>query len=196
MADELSTAASGSDAIKLLESSEKGLVDNVTKILGEKPELLNYQEEETGHTPLHKACLTGKLEVAQALLAAGAEPNLDDANNQTCLHFAAKAYAEDTTGDFCFEDIIVALVEGGAISLTDRSKKLPDVGEDAATKVQSMMDVAERKGKAESKEREQQRKDRGMDAFGDALNKHLTNASTCVGVVGVKSFSEPGSTGK
>eukprot|EP00959_Pyramimonas_sp_CCMP1952_P178034 3721144-Pyramimonas_sp.AAC.1 len=79
---------------------------------------------------------------------------------------------------------------------TFRYRKIPDAGEDAASKVDASLSEAERKGRAENAERMKQRKDRGMDAFGKALQKHLTNASTCVGVVGVKSFNEPGSTGK
>jgi hypothetical protein len=86
-----------------------------------------------------------------------------------------------------------------------------------------------RLGKKESDERDKARKEAGERAFGNAMQKHLTNASTCVvragpltsvasapalprstevftttrchwfvwqGVVGVKSFAEPGSTGK
>ena len=75
-------------------------------------------------------------------------------------------------------------------------RKLPDAGEDAASKVDASLSEAERKGRAENAQKMKERKDRGMDAFGAALQKHLTNASTCVGVVGVKSFNEPGSTGK
>mmetsp|Transcript_10920 Transcript_10920/g.12849 ORF Transcript_10920/g.12849 Transcript_10920/m.12849 type:complete len:211 (-) Transcript_10920:283-915(-) len=196
MADELSEEAKANSLSKYLEASEKGLVDIVVEVLDKKPETLvgdgskkipfdkDWQQEETGHSALHKAALNGKLDVVKVLLEAGCDPNLDDANLQTCLHIAAKVYAEDTTGDFCFEDTIVALVEGGAMSLSDRDNNLPDVGEDAGTKVQTMIEEAEKKGKKERSAREKLRKEKGMNAFGNAMAKHLDNTAAFIGVKG------------
>jgi hypothetical protein len=65
---ELSAAALGSKHLRYLEASLKGLVDEVVKLLSDsefKEEFLNYQEEETGHSALHKAASAGKLEVAK-----------------------------------------------------------------------------------------------------------------------------------
>eukprot|EP00240_Pyramimonas_obovata_P014046 CAMPEP_0118934142 /NCGR_PEP_ID=MMETSP1169-20130426/13660_1 /TAXON_ID=36882 /ORGANISM="Pyramimonas obovata, Strain CCMP722" /LENGTH=201 /DNA_ID=CAMNT_0006877013 /DNA_START=80 /DNA_END=685 /DNA_ORIENTATION=+ len=195
---EFSAAALGTNKLKWLEACEYGVIDVVKELLEEDAELLNWQDniDETGHSGLHKACLKAKLEVVKYLLEKGADTNLDDALLKTSLHIAAAAYKDDETGDFDFEDTIVALVGAGAMAFQDRDKKLPDAGEDAASKVDASLSEAERKGRAENAQRMKERKDRGLDAFGAALQKHLTNASTCVGVVGVKSFNEPGSTGK
>lgn len=76
------------------------------------------------------------------LLEAGADPNLDDAQLATCLHVACSTYANDETGDFCFEDMVPALVEGGALAFRDRNKELPNVGEDAATAVEKALEKA------------------------------------------------------
>ncbi|KAK3245378.1 hypothetical protein CYMTET_45050 [Cymbomonas tetramitiformis] len=180
---ELSEAAKHQSTVKLLEAAEKGLLDVAKDLIEEKPENINFQQEETGHTALHKASLSGQLEVVQTLLAAGADPNLDDADLNTCLHIAAATYASDETGDFAFEDVICALVDGGAISLRNRKKLLPEAGEDAATKVQSRLETAERKGKTEAAKRDKERRDRGMQAFGDAMSKFLDDRPCCLGNV-------------
>jgi hypothetical protein len=65
---ELSAAALGSKHLRYLEASLKGMVDEVVKLLSDpefKEKFLNYQEEETGHSALHKAASAGKLEVAK-----------------------------------------------------------------------------------------------------------------------------------
>eukprot|EP00854_Cymbomonas_tetramitiformis_P010494 gene10494-12412_t len=197
MADELSDEAKNQVKLRYLEAAEKGLLDIVIELLQDKPDgvigeefetkeaWLNYQDPETGRTALHHACLTGKIDVAKALLEAGCDPNIDDADLNTCLHIAAKTYADDTTGDMAIEDIIGVLVDGGAMSFKNRDKKLPDAGEDAATLVQTKLEAAERSGKKEDSKRQADRKAKGMEAFGNAMVKHLTNASTCVGVQGV-----------
>ena len=71
-------------------------------------------------------------------------------------------------------------VEGGALAFRDRNKELPNVGEDAATAVEKALEKAIRLGKKESDERDKARKEDGERAFGNAMQQHLTNASTCV----------------
>jgi hypothetical protein len=125
MADEheFSVAAKGTRVIKFFEACEYGVVAAVEELVQDDGALYkDLQEDETGHSGLHKACLKGQLEVVKVLLAAGSSPNLDDALLQTCLHVAAKAYAEDETGDFCFEDTFVELVKAGALAFQDRDR--------------------------------------------------------------------------
>ena len=108
---EFSAAAVGTKKLKWLEASEYGVIDAVEELLKEDVELLNWQDDinETGHTALHKACKNGKLEVVKFLLEKGADPNLDDAVLQTCLHIAAEAYKNDETGEFDFEGMVGTL---------------------------------------------------------------------------------------
>lgn len=86
---ELTESAKGTKWVRWLEASEKGMLDVVQEILSDKAdkeELLNFQEEGTGHSALHKAAKRGQLEMAKLLLAEGADPNIDDAELKTCLH--------------------------------------------------------------------------------------------------------------
>jgi len=66
-----------------------GDLNNVQKILQEKPDLLNAKNP-PGQTPLFKAAETGKLDIAQTLLNLGADPAIGDNENTLPLHIAAK----------------------------------------------------------------------------------------------------------
>eukprot|EP00854_Cymbomonas_tetramitiformis_P019813 gene19813-23697_t len=144
---------------------------------------LKYADPETGATWLMKACSYGAMKCAKALLEAGAEPNAEDSEGKVAMHYASKAYADDTTGDFKFEDIFEVLVKGGCVSLKDRQGRLPDVGEDAAAVVDKWAREGEIKGKPLQKERDEARKHERREAskavFDKANDEYLSNLSAC-----------------
>ena len=160
------TAKELADAIELLEEG----VD------------VNCQEAETWETPLHKAASVGSVEIAKVLIEKKADANAEDIKGKTCLHVACDAYANDETGDFCWEDMVELLVkEGGALSIEDGDGKVPNPGEDACTRVESAVDRAFNDGKALRKEHAANKKERNrmkMDKmFEDKLVAHLSTAS-------------------
>ena len=75
------------DERKLLDSVEKGSVEDVNKLLksGISPNIIV-----DGWTALEKASMAGQSEVAKALVVAGADPNRADENGHTPIYWAAK----------------------------------------------------------------------------------------------------------
>ena len=124
------------------------------------------------------ACKSANLEVVQALLAAGADPNLEDRTPRqaTPLHYAADAYAGDDTGDAKYEEVIKALIEAGAVGLVDRNQKLPDVGPDADFAVTEMLSKAEKAGVQARKDQKQRRLDYANQLM---MNKQLEYQNGC-----------------
>ncbi len=59
----------------------------------------NFGSGPNSNTPLHGAVRRGHFEVTQALLAAGADPNVVDANKETPLHYAAGRALVETVRD-------------------------------------------------------------------------------------------------
>lgn len=55
-------------------------------------------------TPLHLACMRGHIPIIQALLRAGARPEIQDENHSTAFHYAAQCNNEEVFGaiaDYC-----------------------------------------------------------------------------------------------
>ena len=73
-----------------------GDVESVKRLIGENPDGINSKDSPGGLTPLHEAARAGHGDVAQVLIAAGADPNDTTTHgNQTPLHLAAKIGAEE-----------------------------------------------------------------------------------------------------
>ena len=121
-----------------------------------------------GTPPAHHCAKRNAVDAAKLLLELGANPNAEDIKGRTCLHVACDAYREDETGDIALEDMIVALVDGGALSLECVQGKLPDPGDDAAGIVQKYLDRAFEAGaetrKNQKEARRAKRKEK-MDAI-------------------------------
>ena len=73
-----------------------GDVESVKRLIGENPDGINSKDSPGGLTPLHEAARAGHGDVAQVLIAAGADPNDTTTHgNQTPLHLAARIGAEE-----------------------------------------------------------------------------------------------------
>jgi ankyrin repeat protein len=100
-ADELQMTAEG-----ILNAASRGQVDQVRKILGQRPDLVNAKDA-NGATPLHMAVnplSSGSIgasgnypETVSLLLSSGAEVNAKDHDGSTPLHEAAYFQGWDTT---------------------------------------------------------------------------------------------------
>lgn len=171
---------------KLVEAIASGDLDAVKSAVDAAEDVataVNAEDPETWLSPLHHAAKHGAVEVAKLLLDHGADPNLEDVSGRTCLHVACDAYAEDETGDFCWEDMIVDLVTGGAVAVNCEAGKLPSPGDDAAMRVASAIERALAAGKTARKEQEGRRRLKKKEKF-DAimegkLDEHISNASAC-----------------
>ncbi|KAL3478526.1 ankyrin repeat-containing domain protein [Aspergillus californicus] len=80
-----------------------------------------------GRTPLHDACRSGRLETVTLLLAAGAEIDIADANNQT-IFYACSAFTEEQrlwtfTNDS--KNIFQTLLAGGVLSQDTTRPRVP-----------------------------------------------------------------------
>ncbi len=84
----LLTLAEGAAAQEILTAADQGDLARVRALLAEDPARISIRDE-AGYTPLHKAAYSGHGEVAQALLAAGADPNAASGSGSTPLHGAA-----------------------------------------------------------------------------------------------------------
>lgn len=73
-----------------------GDVESVKRLIGENPDGINSKDSPGGLTPLHEAARAGHGDVAQVLIAAGADPNDTTTHgNRTPLHLAARIGAEE-----------------------------------------------------------------------------------------------------
>jgi|MDSW01.2.fsa_nt_gb hypothetical protein len=144
---------------------------------------LDAEDPETWLSPLHHCARLGEVACAKLLLELGANPNAEDIKGRTCLHEACDAYAADDAGDLKREDVLVALVDGGAVSLECLRGKLPDPGGDAGALVSSAVQRAFAAGKQARKDQKEVRKAKRkakMDAiFSNAIHKVVANASAC-----------------
>jgi hypothetical protein len=169
-------AIEGGDLDDLREAVENAPED-------ERPGVVNAEDSGTWHTPLHHCAKRNAVDAAKLLLELGANPNAEDIKGRTCLHVACDAYREDETGDIALEDMIVALVDGGALSLECIQGKLPDPGDDAAGIVQKSLDRAFEAGaeaRKDQKEARRAKRKAKMDAiFAGKLAGHIANASAC-----------------
>ena len=176
------------DKSKVVRAIEGGDLDDLRDAVegvpeDERPGVVNAEDSGTWHTPLHHCAKRNAVDAAKLLLELGANPNAEDIKGRTCLHVACDAYREDETGDIALEDMIVALVDGGALSLECVQGKLPDPGDDAAGIVQKYLDRAFEAGaetrKNQKEARRAKRKEK-MDAiFAGKLAAHVANASAC-----------------
>lgn len=77
----------GAPGERLLQAAEEGRLEAVEQLLLDLPDLINYSDND-GYTALHRACYEDKLEVAQILIANGAEVNAKTDESWTPLHSA------------------------------------------------------------------------------------------------------------
>lgn len=134
---------------------------------------------ESGDTLLHAICKAGAIACAKALLAKPGfcDPNADNAEGRTPLHYAADLYRDDTTGSMAYEEIFEVLVELGCVAVTDTKGKLPDAGDDATFMVTKPMEKALKNGRPMQKEIDNARKARARAIFDEKLDEHLSNQS-------------------
>jgi len=93
-------------ALDVFAACMAGVKDRVLELIGENPELLNAYSHD-GWTPLHLACFFGQPDVAEALMAQGADVGARSRNpmRNAPLHAAAAGRNKDT---------VRALLEHGA----------------------------------------------------------------------------------
>ncbi|KAM9336786.1 ankyrin repeat domain-containing protein 22 [Symphorus nematophorus] len=72
------------------QSAYDGDVHRLYELLRENPAHVNLQEEYTGDTPLIAACRRGNLRVVHYLLENGANAQLTNKKQRTCLHYASR----------------------------------------------------------------------------------------------------------
>mmetsp|Transcript_31907 Transcript_31907/g.78938 ORF Transcript_31907/g.78938 Transcript_31907/m.78938 type:complete len:99 (-) Transcript_31907:331-627(-) len=79
--------------------------------------------------------------------------------------------------------MVVELVKGGAVCVTDEASRLPTPGDDAAMRVVGAVERAYANGKDARKEQDERRRKKKKDKFDAILdgkiNEHLSNASAC-----------------
>ncbi len=80
--------------VDILAAATLGDAERVRALLKEKPERAR-ERDPGGVTPLHRAALHGHLEIAKALIEAGADVNAADRRGHTQLHTAVKAGHKD-----------------------------------------------------------------------------------------------------
>lgn len=104
----------GKEPTPLMLAIWKDDLKSVNKLLKKRA---NPDEVSTGMTPAMEASMKGKDEILKALLAAGADPNLQDSRGWAALHFAAQDFQ---TG------AVRILLEGGAtVDLPDGNGNTP-----------------------------------------------------------------------
>lgn len=74
---------------ELLDAARYDDVDVVRAVLQCHPELISFQDESTGNSPLHMAAANGHEAVVQLLLSKGASVQLENKAGNTPLHWAA-----------------------------------------------------------------------------------------------------------
>ncbi len=84
----LSTSISMISAAEIHDAARDGNLDLVMRLLGEDPSLLEATDD-NGMTPLNRAALSGRSEVAAELIRRGANINTGDVDNSQPLHCAA-----------------------------------------------------------------------------------------------------------
>ncbi|XP_073345328.1 ankyrin repeat domain-containing protein 22 [Pagrus major] len=72
------------------QAAYEGDVHQLYHLLSKDPTQLNVQEENNGDTPLITACRHGNLRVVQYLLENGADVQLTNKKQRTCLHYVSK----------------------------------------------------------------------------------------------------------
>ncbi|KAI9660928.1 MAG: hypothetical protein M1821_009255 [Bathelium mastoideum] len=82
------------------------------------PRRLNLNAQDIhGITPLYAACLRGQVEMAEALLRCGADPNISDLFFQNCLHVACDSNPTEL--------VSMLLMFGADVNALDRSGRRP-----------------------------------------------------------------------
>jgi ankyrin repeat protein len=84
----LSTTISVISAAEIHDAARDGNLDMVIRLLEEDPSLLETTDDD-GMTPLNRAALAGKMEIAADLIRRGANINTGDVDNSQPLHCAA-----------------------------------------------------------------------------------------------------------
>ena len=87
---------SPSESRELHRAAAAGDAESVKRLIDENPDEINSKDSHSGLAPLHEAARADHADVAQVLIAAGADPNDTTTHgNQTPLHLAAKVGAEE-----------------------------------------------------------------------------------------------------
>jgi ankyrin repeat protein len=82
------TSARSTSAQDIFELAEEGRLDEVRTFVSKDPQLV-HTTDNRGYTPLHLATYNGQTEVAEFLLSAGAETDVQSASGSTPMHGAA-----------------------------------------------------------------------------------------------------------
>eukprot|EP01094_Clydonella_sp_ATCC50884_P017230 TRINITY_DN2959_c0_g1_i6.p1 TRINITY_DN2959_c0_g1~~TRINITY_DN2959_c0_g1_i6.p1 ORF type:complete len:911 (-),score=383.45 TRINITY_DN2959_c0_g1_i6:73-2541(-) len=76
--------------VRSWDSSQNPMCERILQLFIWRGAGVNYRNG-TNETPLHSACLYGKIDAVEALLACGADVNATNAEGETCLHYVARS---------------------------------------------------------------------------------------------------------
>ena len=89
---------------------KQGDLEKVRAMLEENPELINTQDTQ-GNTPLHLAAYKGYMEVAELLIAEGADVNCRNKHGDTPIHYAAKGGQKNIIEFFLSKEVDVNITD-------------------------------------------------------------------------------------
>src|SRR5436190_23488303 len=102
-----------------------GQIDEVRKRLGEEPALASARSD--GATPLHLAAIAGHREIAEALLFAGADPNVkDDELDMTPIAWANEEGRTEMVQFLANRGAAMYLPEACGFGLIDKVRSMLD----------------------------------------------------------------------
>ena len=102
---------------ELHRAAAAGDVESVKRLIDENPDGINSKDSPGGLTPLHEAARAGHADVAQVLIAAGADPNIPNRYGKTPLYWA--------TGGRTVEFVNLLIQAGSDVNAVDRFGSIP-----------------------------------------------------------------------